>query len=85
MEAWIPQCFFVCALLLLFHSTTRATTARGTPVVELNLEPTGNSSVCSLSIQGKAGELLPELFQVQDDPKVAAALAEAKQRRSSRS
>jgi hypothetical protein len=39
------------------------------------LEPTGNSDVCSLSIQGKAGQLLPQLFTVQDDPQVAAALA----------
>lgn len=45
--------------------------------MEVNLEATGNSSVCSLSIQGKAGQLLPELFSVQDDPKVAAALAAA--------
>jgi hypothetical protein len=47
--------------------------------VEINLEPTGNSGVCSLSIQGKAGQLLPQLFGVQDDPKVAAALAAAAQ------
>jgi hypothetical protein len=47
-------------------------------VVEVNLQPTGNSAVCSLSIQGKAGELLPQLFGVQDDPQVAAALAAAK-------
>lgn len=32
-------------------------------VVELNLELTDNSSVCSLSIQGKAGALLPELLK----------------------
>lgn len=50
---------------------------RGVPVVEINLEPTGNSGVCSLSIQGKAGQLLPQLFGVQDDPKVLAALAAA--------
>jgi hypothetical protein len=48
---------------------------RGVPVVELNLESTGNSDACSLSIQGKAGQLLPQLFDVQDDPQVAAALA----------
>lgn len=45
--------------------------------MEVNLEATGNSGVCSLSIQGQAGQLLPELFNVQDDPKVAAALAAA--------
>jgi hypothetical protein len=47
------------------------------PVVEVNLEATGNSGVCSLSIQGRAGQLLPQLFNVQDDPQVAAALAAA--------
>lgn len=52
--------------------------SRGVPVVEVNLESTGNSGVCSLSIQGKAGQLLPQLFGVQDDPKVVAALAAAK-------
>jgi hypothetical protein len=55
---------------------------RGVPVVEINLEPTGNSGVCSLSITGKAGQLLPQLFDVQDDPNVAAALARTQQRRS---
>lgn len=49
---------------------------RGVPVVEVNLEPTDNSSVCRLSIQGRAGKLLPELFGVADDPAVAAAIAE---------
>lgn len=58
---------------------------RGCPVVEINLEPTGNSSVCTLSIQGKAGELLPQLFSVQDDPQVAAALAAAQQAAGKRS
>ncbi len=48
-------------------------------MVEVNLEPTGNSSVCSLSITGKAGQLLPQLFDVQDDPAVSAALAAARQ------
>jgi hypothetical protein len=45
------------------------------PVVEINLEPTDNSRVCRMSIQGKAGELLPELLGVADDPAVAAAIA----------
>lgn len=47
---------------------------RGVPVVEINLEPTDNSRVCRMSIQGKAGALLPELLGVQDDPVVAAAM-----------
>jgi hypothetical protein len=47
------------------------------PVVELNLEATGNSSVCALSIQGRAAQLLPELLGVADDPAVMAAAAEA--------
>ena len=54
-------------------------------MVEVNLEATGNSRVCTLSIQGKAGELLPQLFSVQDDSKVAAALEAAQQPASKRS
>ncbi|WIA29215.1 hypothetical protein OEZ86_011726 [Tetradesmus obliquus] len=49
---------------------------RGVPVVEINLEPTDNSRVCRMSIQGRAGELLPELLGVADDAAVAAAVAE---------
>jgi hypothetical protein len=45
--------------------------------VEVNLEATGNSGVCSLSIQGRAGQLLPELLGVEDDPAVVAARAAA--------
>lgn len=48
---------------------------RGAPVVEINLEPTDNSSICSLTFQGRAGELLPELLGVSDEPDVAAAVA----------
>lgn len=54
-----------------------APACRGVPVVEVNLEATGNSAACRLSIQGKAGLLLPELLNVADDPQVAAAMAEA--------
>jgi NAD-dependent SIR2 family protein deacetylase len=57
-------------LLLLLHHR------RGVPVVEINLEPTDNSRVCKMSIQGRAGELLPELLGVADDPAVAAAVAQ---------
>lgn len=63
---------------LLLHDVA-ALSCSGVPVVEINLEPTGNSSVCSLSIQGKAGQLLPQLFNVQDDPQVATALTAAQQ------
>jgi hypothetical protein len=44
-------------------------------VVEINLEPTDNSRMCRMSIQGRAGQLLPELLGVADDPAVAAAVA----------
>ncbi len=37
---------------------------RGVPVVEVNLEPTGNSRVCSLTFKGRAGLMLPRLLQV---------------------
>jgi NAD-dependent SIR2 family protein deacetylase len=57
---------------------------RGVPVVEINLEPTDNSRVCSMSIQGKAGQLLPQLLGVEDDPAVAAAIAEQQQRQQQR-
>lgn len=35
-------------------------------VIEINLETTSNSSICDVSFTGKAGELLPELFDVQE-------------------
>lgn len=72
---------FRALLLLLLLSCSSVcllcAVCRGVPVVEVNLEPTGNSRVTSLSIQGKAGQLLPVLFGVQDDPNVVAALAAA--------
>lgn len=37
---------------------------QGKPVVEINLEATENSGICTASIQGKAGEALPTLFGV---------------------
>lgn len=43
-------------------------------MVEINLEPTDNSRVCRMSLQGRAGELLPQLLGVQDEPEVAAAM-----------
>jgi NAD-dependent SIR2 family protein deacetylase len=47
---------------------------RGVPVVEINLESTGNSDVCALAIHGhRAGELLPILLGVEDEPSVVAA------------
>ncbi|GBF92617.1 hypothetical protein Rsub_05231 [Raphidocelis subcapitata] len=49
--------------------------ARGKPVVEVNLEPTGNSRVCALTFKGRAGLLLPRLLGVQDDGAVRAAMA----------
>eukprot|EP00879_Flechtneria_rotunda_P026410 GHRR01028159.1.p1 GENE.GHRR01028159.1~~GHRR01028159.1.p1 ORF type:complete len:138 (+),score=51.25 GHRR01028159.1:227-640(+) len=52
---------------------------RGVPVVEINLELTGNSSVCTLTIQGKTGRLLPQLLGVTDEPDVAAAVTGGKQ------
>ncbi|KAF6266565.1 Sirt5 bound To Succ-Idh2 and Carba-Nad [Scenedesmus sp. NREL 46B-D3] len=54
----------------------RQVAKRGVPVVEINLEPTDNSRVCRMSIQGRAGELLPELLGVAGDPAVAAAVEE---------
>jgi hypothetical protein len=51
--------------------------ARGVPVVEVNLEPTGNSRVCALTFKGRAGLLLPRLLGVQDDEAVRAAMAAA--------
>ena len=36
-------------------------------VIEINLETTSNSSICDVSFTGKAGELLPELFDVVQD------------------
>eukprot|EP00775_Hariotina_reticulata_P007957 gene7957-8155_t len=50
---------------------------RGVPVVEINMEATGNSRLCTMSIQGKAGHLLQELLGVMDDPQVIAAMATA--------
>jgi hypothetical protein len=41
------------------------------------MEVTGNSRLCAMSIQGKAGQLLPELLGVMDDPQVMAVMAEA--------
>jgi hypothetical protein len=49
--------------------------ARGVPVVEVNLEPTGNSRVCALTFKGRAGLLLPRLLGVQDEGPVRAAMA----------
>jgi NAD-dependent deacetylase sirtuin 5 len=51
--------------------------ARGAAVVEVNLDPTDNTSVCALAFHGKAGELLPRLLGVEDDARVAAAVKEA--------
>ncbi|KAF8072976.1 sirt5 [Scenedesmus sp. PABB004] len=58
--------------------------ARGVPVVEVNLEPTNNSAACTHSLQGRAGELLPGLLGVADEPDVAAAVAAAARRRAQR-
>lgn len=81
------RCLALCPVMLMRRPAAVAVLlrVRGCPVVEVNLEATGNSRVCTLSIQGKAGELLPQLFSVQDNPKVAAALAAAPQAPSKRS
>lgn len=51
--------------------------ARGVPVVEINLEPTGNSRVCALTFKGRAGLLLPRLLGVAGDEAVRTAMAAA--------
>lgn len=38
---------------------------QGKPVVEVNLEATDNSELCTFAVQGKAGEMLPGLFGVE--------------------
>ena len=40
---------------------------QGKPLVEVNLEPTDNSGVCTYAVQGKAGETLPALLGVLDE------------------
>lgn len=37
---------------------------QGKPVIEVNLEATDNSGLCTYAVQGKAGETLPSLFGV---------------------
>lgn len=41
------------------------------PVVEVNLETTDNSGVCTYAVQGKAGETLPALFGVSAEEMAA--------------
>lgn len=44
-------------------SFARQTSRRGVPTIEINLEPSDLSHVASVSLFGKAGEILPELVE----------------------
>ncbi|GAB4824202.1 hypothetical protein N2152v2_011248 [Parachlorella kessleri] len=41
--------------------------ARGVPVAEFNLEPTGSTALCTWAFQGRAGELLPAALGVEQE------------------
>ena len=44
-------------------SLARQTLYRGVPAIEINRESTPYSSICSVSLLGKAGEILPQLIR----------------------
>lgn len=56
-----------------------AAAARGVPVAEFNLEPSGATGLCAWAFQGRAGELLPRALGVEAEAErlAAAAAAEA--------
>eukprot|EP00820_Chromera_velia_P020491 Cvel_29124.t2-p1 / transcript=Cvel_29124.t2 / gene=Cvel_29124 / organism=Chromera_velia_CCMP2878 / gene_product=NAD-dependent protein deacylase sirtuin-5,, putative / transcript_product=NAD-dependent protein deacylase sirtuin-5,, putative / location=Cvel_scaffold3934:1289-7323(+) / protein_length=289 / sequence_SO=supercontig / SO=protein_coding / is_pseudo=false len=41
--------------------------ARGAPIIEVNLESTAGTTMCTVGLQGKAGEILPALLGVEDE------------------
>ncbi len=49
---------------------------QGKPVVEVSLEATDNSGLCTYAVQGKAGETLPALFGVEAEEMAAAVKPE---------
>ena len=53
--------------------------ARGVPVAEFNLKPSGSTALCTWAFQGRAGELLPAALGVEQEVQsmLAAAAGDA--------